>query len=129
MSDYSFLSNFRFVLKVDGAFDVPLKSVRAFNRENEYDYIQEGGLNDYVHMRRKPISKPYTLVVERYVPASLGINDPLTSGVELLLPLLLFVGKNTGGSTMNYSRYYAFTGAVVMSKEYGGLDAERAGML
>ncbi len=129
MSDYSYLSNFRFVLRVDGAFDVPLKSVRAFNRENEYDYIQEGGVNDYVHMRRKPISKPFTLVVERYIPASVGISDPLTSGTALLLPLLLFVGKNTGGSSMNYSRYYVFAGAVVMSKEYGALDAERAGLL
>jgi len=120
--EYNFLTNFRFMLRVDGAFDVPLKSVRAFSRENEYDYIQEGGMNDYVYMRRKPISKPFTLQVERYVATD--FNDPLSNGTELLLPLMLFVGKNTGGS-IDFGRYYFFTGAVVMSKEYGGLDAER----
>ncbi len=124
--EYNFLTNFRFMLRVDGAFDVPLKSVRAFSRENEYDYIQEGGMNDYVYMRRKPISKPFTLQVERYVATD--FNDPLSNGTELLLPLMLFVGKNTGGS-IDFGRYYFFTGAVVMSKEYGGLDAERGGLL
>jgi len=125
----SYIPNFRFVLRVDGMFDVPLKSVRAFTRENEYDYIQEGGLNDYVHIKRKPISKPYTLVVERYIPTR--FDDPLANGVELTLPLMLFVGRNTGGEmgAISYARYYVFTGAVVMSKEYGQLDAERAGLL
>ena len=124
--EYAFLTNFRFMLRVDGVFDVPLKSVRAFTRENEYDYIQEGGMNDYVYMRRKPISKPFTLVVERYV--STDFNDPLSNGTELLLPLMLYVGKNTGGS-IDFGRYYFFTGAVVMNKEYGALDAERGGIL
>lgn len=125
----SYIPNFRFVLRVDGMYDVPLKSVRAFTRENEYDYIQEGGLNDYVHIKRKPISKPYTLVVERYIPTQ--FDDPLANGVELKLPLMLFVGRNTGGemNATTFARYYVFTGAVVMSKEYGQLDAERAGLL
>lgn len=125
----SYIPNFRFVLRVDGMFDVPLKSVRAFTRENEYDYIQEGGLNDYVHIKRKPISKPYTLVVERYIPTE--FDDPLSNGVELTLPLMLFVGRNTGGDmgALSFARYYVFTGAVVMSKEYGQLDAEHAGLL
>ena len=125
----SLIPNFRFVLRVDGMFDVPLKSVRAFSRENEYDYIQEGGLNDYVHLKRKPVSKPYTLVVERYIPTT--FDDPLSNGTELTLPLMLFVGRNTGGemSALSYARYYVFTGAVVMSKEYGQLDAEHAGLL
>ncbi|MCR5654156.1 MAG: phage tail protein [Lachnospiraceae bacterium] len=120
------MTNFRFRLLVNGAFEVPLKSVRAFNRENEYEYIQEGGLNDYVHARRKPIAKPYTLVVERYVPMQL--DDPLTNGAEMSLPLMLFVGRNTGGS-MDNGRIYVFTGAYVMSKEYGGLDAEKGAMM
>lgn len=123
------LPNFNFVLRVDGMFDVPLKSVRAFTRENEYEYIQEGGLNDYVHIKRKPVSKPFTLVCELYIGSQL--NDPLSNGTELTLPLMLYVGKNVGGkiSVENAGRYYVFTGAVVMSKEYGQLDAERAGLL
>ena len=124
-----YIPSFNFMLRVDGAFDVPLKSVRAFSRENEYEYIQEGGLNDYVHLKRKPISKPFTLVCERYIPTQL--NDPLSNGTELTLPLMLFVGRNVGGkfNALDATRYYVFTGAVIMSKEYGGLDAERSGIL
>ena len=123
------LPNFNFMLRVNGIDDVPLKSVRAFTRENEYDYIQEGGLNDYVHIRRKPVSKPFTLVCERYIPTQ--FNDPLSNGTELTLPLMLFVGRNVGrkfnaGAAL---RYYVFTGAVIMSKEYGQLDAEHSGLL
>jgi hypothetical protein len=94
------------MLRVDGAFDVPLKSVRAFSRENEYDYIQEGGMNDYVYMRRKPISKPFTLQVERYVATD--FNDPLSNGTELLLPLMLFVGKNTGSQSKGTDQWASY---------------------
>lgn len=123
------LTNFNFMLRVNGIDDVPLKSVRAFTRENEYDYIQEGGLNDYVHMRRKPVSKPFTLVCERYIPTQ--FNDPLSNGSEMLLPLMLFIGRNVGRkfNVVAALRCYVFTGAVVMSKEYGQLDAEHAGLL
>ncbi len=124
-----YIPSFNFILRVDGVSDVPLKSVRAFQRENEYEYIQEGGLNDFVHLKRKPISKPFTIVCERYIPTQ--INDPLSNGTEFTLPLMLFVGKNVGGrfEAVNAGRYYVFTGAVVMSKEYGGLDAEKSGLL
>jgi hypothetical protein len=54
------------MLRVWGIFDVPCKSIRAFTKPNEYEFIQEGGLNDYVHIRRKPVSQPFKLVVERY---------------------------------------------------------------
>lgn len=124
-----YIPNFSFMLRVDGMFDVPLKTVRAFTRENEYDYIQEGGQNDYVYIKRKPVSKPFTIICERYIPTQL--NDPLSNGTELTLPLMLFIGKNVGGKfdAGNAGRYYVFTGAVVMSKEYGQLDAEHSGLL
>ena len=35
------LVNFNFMLRVELMFDLPCKSVRAFTRELEYDYIQE----------------------------------------------------------------------------------------
>lgn len=119
---------FNFMLRVEALFDVPCKSVRAFTREMEYELIQEGGLNDYVHMRRKPISKPFTLEVERYV----GIDyiDPLPLGAELLIPVMLFVSRF---QDMFYpgvvARTYVFTGCTVTKKEYGKLDAERSDLL
>lgn len=122
------LVNFNFMLRVELMFDLPCKSVRAFSRELEYDYIQEGGLNDYVHMRRKPITKPFTLEVERYV----GVDylDPLPLGADLTLPVLLFVARNHDQFIPGVvARTYVFTGCTVMKKTYGDLVADQSGLL
>lgn len=122
------LVNFNFMLRVEMVYDLPCKSVRAFSRELEYDYIQEGGLNDYVHMRRKPITKPFTLEVERYV----GVDyvDPLPLGADLALPVLLFVSRNHDQFIPGVvARTYMFTGCTVMKKTYGDLTADRPGLL
>lgn len=120
------LVNFNFMLRVEGIMDVPCKSVGSFTKENEFEYIKEGGLNDYVHMKRKPVSKPFTFTVERYV----GVDtvDPLPLGAELLLPLLLFVSRY-GNQFTEMARTYTFTGCTVIAKEYGRLDAEKSGLL
>lgn len=119
------LPGFNFFIRVEGAIDLPCRAVRVFQYENEYELIQEGGLNDYVHMRRKPISKPFTFQVERYV----GVDyiDPLANGTELLLPVLLFVCRYRDGKVP--IRIYAFTGCTVMSKQYGELNAEKSELL
>ena len=122
------LVNFNFMLRVELLFDLPCKSVRAFTREMEYDYIQEGGLNDYVHMRRKPITKPFILEVERYV----GVDyvDPMPLGGDLALPLLLFVGRAPNQFIpFMVARTYVFTGCTVMKKVYGDLVGDQSGLL
>lgn len=119
---------FNFLLRVEMAFDVPVKSVRAFTKNFEYEYIQEGGLNDYVHMRRKPISQPFTLEIERYAATDL-YYDPLQNGTELMLPLLLMVSPYQGNFAGYSRRVFVFTGCTVTGKEYGSLDAERSALL
>lgn len=125
------LVNFNFTLQVEGIYNLPCKSVRVFQRENEYEYYQEGGLNDYVHMLRKPISKPMTFQVERYV--GVDMFDPLALGTDLILPVLLSVSRYQGeggsGGWKQPQRIYTFTGCTVMSKEFGELDAEKSGLL
>lgn len=134
------LVNFNFMLTVELVFDVPLKSVRAFTRENEFDQIREGGLNDYVHLKRKGISKPFTFQVERYVGQE--TTDYLALGTELTLPVFLQVyrtqrAKNWDSNDASFdeeitakaARYYVFTGCTVMAKEYGELSADRSGLL
>lgn len=124
------LENFNFMLRVEGIFDMPCKSVHGFTRDKEYEYIQEGGMNDYVHMKRKPITKPYTFTVERYVATDPWIYDPLQEGTDLLLPVMLFVSRHAGNFGLLQSRrYYTFTGCTVISKEYGELNSERPGLL
>lgn len=133
--------SFNFALEVEAMFFMPLKSVRVFTKENEFEYYQEGGLNDYVHMLRKPISKPFTFQVERYVGMSASTDfptsflDPLAMGTDLILPVVLYVTHRPAGksganfSFTNTTRAYIFTGCTVISKEYGELNAERSGLL
>ncbi len=134
--------SYNFGLQVEAMFFVPLRSVRVFTKENEFDYYQEGGLNDYVHMLRKPISKPFTFQVEKYVgtdsgmfDVNSGFLDPLSLGTDLVLPVILFVNRaqtaNAGEnfSFTNCARAYIFTGCTVISKEYGELNAEQSKLL
>ncbi len=129
MKDHNVIPAYRFQLKVNGFFDVPLKAVRPIARKYEYEPIQEGGLNDYVHIKRKPISQPYELVVERYVQTE--IDDKLAVGSKMTLPLILYVGRANGQEMemTEAARWYVFTGAQVLNVEWGGLDSERAGLL
>ncbi len=131
---YNPITAFNFVLEVEGVYFLPIKTVRAFTKENEYEYIREGGLNDYVHLKRKPISKPFTFQIERYVGTERFL-DPLANGTELVLPLILYVYRHRARSGLTQSapewpaRVYTFTGCTVMSKEYGQLDAEKSGLV
>ena len=128
--------SFNFFLRIEGAFDAPCRSVRAFTKENDFEEIQEGGRNDYIILKRKPNTRRFTLQVERYV----GIDkvDPLQLGTEMILPMILAVSRVTssgdGGfiDTMKeteFIRFYAFTGCIVTGKEYGELNAEQSGLL
>lgn len=120
--------NFNFMLRVEGLYDLPCRAVRVFQRENEYELIQEGGLNDYVHMRRKPISKPFTFQVERYVGTD--VLDPLANGTDLILPIFLYISRyGIYNGEFLPVRTYTFTGCTVMAKEYGELNAEKSGLL
>lgn len=122
------LVNYNFMLRVEMLVDLPLKSVKAFSKEAEYDLIQEGGLNDYVHMRRKANTKPFTFEIERYVGTT--HVDVLPLGGNLILPLLLMVGV-APNQFIPYAcgRTYAFTGCSVMKKNYGELLSEKSGLL
>ncbi len=122
------LVNFNFMLRVEGVFDLPCKAVHGFKRDLEYEYIQEGGINDYIHLRRKPITKPFTFTVERYAAVDRLGYDPLQEGAELVLPLQLFVSRYAGGFDVT-RRVYLFTGCTVISKEYGELNAEQSGLV
>lgn len=126
-ADYALVNSYNFVLRVEGIYDLPCKSVKVFSKNNEYMNIQEGGLNDYVHMVRKPISQPFTFQVERYV--GLEMVDPLANGTELVLPVFLYINHSVRDDWTAPVRYYMFTGCRVQGKEYGELNAERSGLL
>ncbi len=123
------MTGFNFLLRVEGVYDLPCRSIKGFHKEEEYETIQEGGVNDYVHSLRKPISKPFTLEIERYV----GVDyiDPLPLGAEPILPIILFVStKPIGlGGLKDAIRTYTFTGCKVQSKDFGELNAENSSLV
>ena len=128
------ITAFNFVLEVEALYFLPLRSVKGFTKENEYEYIREGGVNDYVHLKRKPISKPFTFQVEKYVGTERFL-DPLALGTELLLPLILYVYRHKSRQGLSEeapaypARIYIFTGCTVITKEYGELNAEQSSIL
>ncbi|MBE5826554.1 MAG: hypothetical protein E7307_07945 [Butyrivibrio sp.] len=131
---YNPITAFNFVMEVEGLYFLPIKTVRAFTKENEFEYIKEGGVNDYIHLKRKPISKPFTFQIERYIGTERFL-DPLALGTELILPLILYVYRHKSRAGLTASapawpaRIYTFQGCTVMSKEYGELNAEKSGLL
>ena len=128
------ITAFNFVLEVEALYFLPLRSVKGFTKENEYEYIREGGVNDYVHLKRKPISKPFTFQVEKYVGTERFL-DPLALGTELILPLILYVYRHKSRQGLSEeapaypARIYIFTGCTVITKEYGELNAEQSSIL
>lgn len=120
------LANYNFLLQVEGMYDVPCKSVKGINQEQEYEYIQEGGLNDRVHMRKKQQSKPYTFQVERYVGTP--YEDIFIPDRVFNMPLLLIVSRYQE-FFLKPSRIYKFNGCRVTSKDYGEFQSEQSGFL
>lgn len=118
---------YNFMLRVELVYDIPLKSVHAFSKENEYEYIREGGLNDYVHARRAPITRPFEFQVERYCGVN-AVYDPLPNGAQLAAPVMLFVSRAPNDFVFP-KRTYVFTGCTVKGKEYGALDAAQSNLL
>lgn len=120
------LVSYNFLLRVEGKFDLPCKSIQGFKNQMEYEYIREGGVNDYVHIRRKPAQNPASIQVERYVINE--ITDTLAVGAVFDNPIQLLVARYPG-EFINPKRIYSFSGCVVTSKEYGQLSAEQSGIL
>lgn len=120
------LVNCNFLLRVDAVYDLPCKRINSFQMENEYETIQEGGVNDYVYLRKKPISKPFTFEYERYI----GMNyfDPLPIGRRPEKPIFLYI-SNYGNGFLFSRRVFIFQGCTVTQKRYGELDAEKTGLL
>lgn len=120
------LVNCNFLLRVESLFDIPCRKVTGITQEKEYEPIQSGGINDYVFLRQKPVSKPNTFQIERYIGTD--FIDPLSVGMQMALPLILYVSRYPNDFS-NPQGTFSFTGCTVMSKNFSELDAAQAGLL
>lgn len=120
------LINNIFLLRVDAVYDLACTKVSGIVQEREYENIVEGGVNDYVQLRKKPSSKPNIFQVERYI----GENylDPLPVGKQCEIPLVLYVARYLD-AFINSPMIFTFSGCTVLSKKYGDLDAEHSGLM
>lgn len=118
--------NNNFLLRVEAIFDLPCRKVSNIQVEQEFEAIQEGGVNDYVRLRKKPASKPNTFQVERYIGAD--YYDPLLLGVQPLLPIILYVSRYANNFD-SPARTFIFTGCTVTAKNYGEMNAESSGLM
>lgn len=122
------LPAYNFVLRVEASIDLPCKSIRGIDYGLAYDYLQEGGLNDYVHILRKPVTEPYTFEVERYILRK--PLDPLGLGTVFILPLILYVTQSRNADEeVGFSRAFIFRGCTVIGKSYSEMNAERSELL
>lgn len=120
------LINYNFLLRVEGMFDLPCRSISGFQKKEEYEYIQEGGVNDYVHIRRKPVSEPNTFQVECYVGTEQ--DNVLSLGTIFSMPVQILIARYPQ-EFENPKRIFEFKGCVVMEKKYGELNAEKSEIL
>ena len=120
------LINNIFLLRVDAIYDLACTKVSGITQEREYENIVEGGVNDYVHLREKPVSKPQILQIERYIGEK--YFDPLPVGHRCTIPLVLYVSRYLNDFD-NATMTFTFSGGVVTSKKYGELDAQSSGLL
>ena len=120
------LINNIFLLRVDAIYDLACTKVSGIVQEKEYEHIMEGGVNDYVQLREKPVSKPQILQIERYIGEK--YLDPLPVGRRCLIPLVLYVSRYLNDFD-NATMTFTFSGGTVISKKYGELDAEKSGLM
>lgn len=106
--------------------EIPCKSVRAFSRETEYETIREGGLNDRVHVRRKPMTKPGTFQIDRYVGEKYRDLFPL--GAALVGNIILKTSTRPGVFDQPEATF-EFRGCVVTGKSYSDADAEKSSLI
>ncbi|MCM1257761.1 MAG: hypothetical protein NC307_07890 [Roseburia sp.] len=120
------LINCNFLLRVESLFDIPCRKVTGITQEKEYETIQSGGVNDYVFLRQKPMSKTNTFQIERYICTD--FMDPLPVGMQTTLPMLLYVSRYPN-NFVKPQAIFSFTGCTVMSKSFSELDAAQAELL
>lgn len=121
------LVNYHFLLRVNAAMDVACKRVEAFASEAEFEYLQEGGVNEYVHMLKKPITTPKVIQIEYY--ANNNLVSAFSVGERMLIPMVLYIAKQANNIDTNFAKQYIFSGCVVKKKTSGALDAEQSGLV
>lgn len=104
-----------------GPINISFAKIRNISKEIQIDVLQEGGVNDYVHVLQKPYTTPHKLIFEK------GISDegilskltPLLVGKKLPFSGIITVKNSKGETTGSYS----FAEPIILKWSIGDLDA------
>lgn len=66
-------------LVIIGKFIIPFQSVSGIGMKRDFQYINEGGRNDYPIRLISPQSTPHELTFRRGLPSGGGVRDPFFS--------------------------------------------------
>ena len=115
------ISSNRFIVLI-GPAKMSFSKVKNIYTEVEVEAIKEGGVNDHVHIWRKPASNIQKLVFERGVCPSniLSSISSFAPGTNLLLPGTILV-LNSRGIPMSM---FVFTSGIVLKWKVSDLDAK-----
>ena len=121
--EYDVYTNMNFTVRAGGG-EIPCRSVQGIQKEREQEFIREGGQNDFVYVRPKPVSRAQTLKLECL--ASKRNEDILPLGGILSEPLVVETKPDVSSGK---SVRFTFSGCIVVDKKYGDLRAEKGGLL
>ncbi len=118
-------SNRFFVLL--GPLKMSFSNIKNISTEVEVEALKEGGVNDHVHILRKPSSSIQKLVFERGVCQGniLSMVSAFSVGTNLLLPGTILV-NNAKGMPVNA---FIFTSGIVLKWKVSDLNASESKVL
>lgn len=124
-----YMTNNHFLVEIDDCW-INFAKVTNIQRAVEYDTIQEGGLNGYVHTFVKPSTQVQTILFEKGVSV-MGEEAlkqlKLTPGLRLSQPIGVYIYADApthkGVAGRGLGRSYLISGCMVSKWELGGLDA------
>lgn len=104
-----------------GPINISFARVRNISREIQIDILQEGGVNDYVHVLQKPYTTPHKLIFERGIAdgSILSKLTPLLVGKKLPFSGTITVKNSEGKSVGSYS----FAEPIILKWSIRDLDA------
>lgn len=120
---YDVYTSMNFIVRAEGR-EIICRSVQGIQKEREQEFIREGGLNDYVHIRPKPLTRAQTLKLECIASPD---NEKLLPLGKVLAEPLVVETKPEMSSGKNIR--FTFNGCMVVDKKFGDLRAEKSGIL
>lgn len=124
-----YMANNQFLVEIENYW-ISFSKVSNIQRAVEYDTIQEGGVNGFVHTLVKPSAQAQTIQFEKGISV-MGDDSlkklKLTPGLRLLHPIGVYIYaddptfNNKAGRELE--RSYRISGCMVSKWELGGLDA------